>query len=33
LSTSGGSTNVLRGFEEANRRGMLTIGLATTAAK
>ncbi|MDQ2788340.1 MAG: phosphoheptose isomerase [Pseudonocardiales bacterium] len=28
LSTSGGSTNVLRGFEEANRRGMLTIGLA-----
>ncbi len=28
LSTSGGSTNVLRGFEEANGRGMLTIGLA-----
>ena len=28
LSTSGGSTNVLCGFEEANRRGMLTIGLA-----
>jgi D-sedoheptulose 7-phosphate isomerase len=28
LSTSGGSTNVLRGFEEANRRGMLTVGLA-----
>lgn len=28
LSTSGGSANVLRGFEEANRRGMLTIGLA-----
>jgi D-sedoheptulose 7-phosphate isomerase len=28
LSTSGGSENVLRGFAEANRRGMLTIGLA-----
>ena len=28
LSTSGGSENVLRGFEEANRRGLLTIGLA-----
>jgi D-sedoheptulose 7-phosphate isomerase len=28
LSTSGGSANVLRGFEEANRRGLLTIGLA-----
>ncbi len=28
LSTSGGSINVLRGFEEAARRGMLTIGLA-----
>jgi D-sedoheptulose 7-phosphate isomerase len=28
LSTSGGSENVLRGFEEANGRGMLTIGLA-----
>ncbi|HEX2298806.1 MAG TPA: SIS domain-containing protein [Pseudonocardiaceae bacterium] len=28
LSTSGGSANVLRGFEEAARRGMLTIGLA-----
>jgi D-sedoheptulose 7-phosphate isomerase len=28
LSTSGGSANVLRGFEEATRRGMLTIGLA-----
>ncbi|MGH3814333.1 MAG: phosphoheptose isomerase, partial [Pseudonocardiaceae bacterium] len=25
---SGGSANVLRGFEEATRRGMLTIGLA-----
>jgi D-sedoheptulose 7-phosphate isomerase len=28
LSTSGGSTNVLRGFEAATGRGMLTIGLA-----
>ncbi|HEU0088312.1 MAG TPA: SIS domain-containing protein [Pseudonocardiaceae bacterium] len=28
LSTSGGSANVLRGFDEAARRGMLTIGLA-----
>lgn len=28
LSTSGGSANVLRGLEEATRRGMLTIGLA-----
>jgi D-sedoheptulose 7-phosphate isomerase len=28
LSTSGGSANVLRGFEEASRRGLLTIGLA-----
>jgi D-sedoheptulose 7-phosphate isomerase len=28
LSTSGGSANVLRGFEEAGRRGMLTVGLA-----
>lgn len=28
LSTSGGSGNVLRGFDEAHRRGMLTIGLA-----
>jgi D-sedoheptulose 7-phosphate isomerase len=28
LSTSGGSENVLRGFTEATRRGMLTIGLA-----
>ena len=28
LSTSGGSANVLRAFEEATRRGMLTIGLA-----
>ncbi|MGH8894053.1 MAG: D-sedoheptulose-7-phosphate isomerase [Actinomycetes bacterium] len=28
LSTSGGSANVLRGFEEASRRGMLTVGLA-----
>jgi phosphoheptose isomerase len=28
LSTSGGSANVLRGFEEATRRGMLTVGLA-----
>jgi D-sedoheptulose 7-phosphate isomerase len=28
LSTSGGSENVLRGFAEATRRGMLTVGLA-----
>lgn len=28
LSTSGGSANVLRGFEEASRRGMVTVGLA-----
>jgi D-sedoheptulose 7-phosphate isomerase len=28
LSTSGGSANVLRGFEEASRRGMLTVGFA-----
>lgn len=28
LSTSGGSENVLRGLEEAHRRGLLTIGLA-----
>ena len=28
LSTSGGSANVLRGFAEASRRGLLTIGLA-----
>ncbi|GII23786.1 D-sedoheptulose-7-phosphate isomerase [Planosporangium mesophilum] len=28
LSTSGGSTNVVRAFEEANRRGMLTVGLS-----
>ncbi|SCL33988.1 D-sedoheptulose 7-phosphate isomerase [Micromonospora rhizosphaerae] len=28
LSTSGGSTNVLRAFEEAARRGMLTVGIA-----
>lgn len=28
LSTSGGSANVLRGFDEATRRGMLTVGLA-----
>ncbi|MFE9656435.1 SIS domain-containing protein [Micromonospora sp. NPDC006431] len=28
LSTSGGSTNVLLAFEEAARRGMLTIGIA-----
>ncbi|MCW3840555.1 SIS domain-containing protein [Micromonospora yasonensis] len=28
LSTSGGSTNVLRAFEEAARRGMVTIGIA-----
>jgi len=28
LSTSGGSANVVRGLQEASRRGMLTIGLA-----
>jgi D-sedoheptulose 7-phosphate isomerase len=28
LSTSGGSPNVLRGFEQARRSGLLTIGLA-----
>jgi D-sedoheptulose 7-phosphate isomerase len=28
LSTSGGSTNVLRAFTEARRRGLLTVGLA-----
>lgn len=28
LSTSGGSTNVLRAFGEARRRGLLTVGLA-----
>lgn len=28
LSTSGGSANVVRGFQEAARRGMLTVGLA-----
>ncbi|MDN3355736.1 SIS domain-containing protein [Actinomadura sp. DC4] len=28
LSTSGDSANLIRGFEEAMRRGMLTIGLA-----
>ncbi|MFG3417779.1 SIS domain-containing protein [Micromonospora sp. NPDC049460] len=28
LSTSGGSSNVLRAFEEATRRGMVTVGLA-----
>jgi D-sedoheptulose 7-phosphate isomerase len=28
ISTSGGSENVLRGFEEAGRRGLLTVGLA-----
>jgi D-sedoheptulose 7-phosphate isomerase len=28
VSTSGGSENVLRAFEEAGRRGLLTIGLA-----
>lgn len=28
LSTSGNSENLLRGFEEASRRGMLTIGIA-----
>ncbi len=28
LSTSGGSANVLAGFEQAHRRGMLTVGFA-----
>jgi D-sedoheptulose 7-phosphate isomerase len=28
LSTSGGSTNVLRGFEQARRLGLVTVGLA-----
>jgi D-sedoheptulose 7-phosphate isomerase len=28
ISTSGNSVNLLRAFEEANRRGLLTIGLA-----
>ena len=28
LSTSGGSANVLRAFDEASRRGLLTVGLA-----
>jgi D-sedoheptulose 7-phosphate isomerase len=28
LSTSGGSANVLRAFEEASRRGMITVGFA-----
>jgi D-sedoheptulose 7-phosphate isomerase len=28
LSTSGGSANVLRAFEEASRRGLTTVGLA-----
>jgi D-sedoheptulose 7-phosphate isomerase len=28
LSTSGNSENLVRGFDEASRRGMLTIGLA-----
>ena len=28
LSTSGGSANVLRGFAEARRQGMVTVGLA-----
>jgi D-sedoheptulose 7-phosphate isomerase len=28
LSTSGNSENLLRGFEEASRRGMLTVGIA-----
>ena len=27
LSTSGDSVNLLRGFEEATRRGLLTVGL------
>ena len=28
ISTSGGSHNVLRGFEEARQRGLLTVGMA-----
>lgn len=28
LSTSGGSANVMRAFDEASRRGMLTVGFA-----
>jgi D-sedoheptulose 7-phosphate isomerase len=28
LSTSGGSANVLAGFDEANRRGLITVGFA-----
>jgi D-sedoheptulose 7-phosphate isomerase len=28
LSTSGGSANVLRAFDEASRRGLITVGLA-----
>jgi D-sedoheptulose 7-phosphate isomerase len=28
LSTSGNSTNLIRAFEEASRRGLLTVGLA-----
>lgn len=28
LSTSGNSDNLIRGFEEASRRGMVTVGLA-----
>jgi D-sedoheptulose 7-phosphate isomerase len=28
ISTSGGSSNVLRAFEEARRRGILTVGMA-----
>jgi D-sedoheptulose 7-phosphate isomerase len=28
MSTSGNSANLLRAFDEASRRGMLTIGLA-----
>jgi D-sedoheptulose 7-phosphate isomerase len=28
LSTSGNSENLLRGFEEASRRGMLTVGIS-----
>jgi D-sedoheptulose 7-phosphate isomerase len=28
LSTSGNSENLLRGFDEASRRGMLTVGIA-----
>jgi D-sedoheptulose 7-phosphate isomerase len=28
LSTSGGSANALRGFEEATRRGLITVGFA-----